>query len=222
MEGKRVMMLACRNIEDEIEAAMKEAGVDYPVVYLPSGAHNNPQTMNQILQKLLDTFDGIDYLILPMGRCGNATLGLCSEKFSLVLPRCEDCVNLLLSEDSLKVDRPKGRMFFTRGWLSGKLSEDNAYRNMVVKYGEDKAKMLSQMIYGGYSAFCLLDTGLYDVPALKERLTPLAEAVPVCFEERKVSYGVLKQMVSLDLENGNFVTVPPGTPVTAEMLELKE
>ncbi|MBQ1252029.1 MAG: DUF1638 domain-containing protein, partial [Firmicutes bacterium] len=117
MENKKVMMIACRNIEDEIDAAMKEAGTDFPVLYLQSGTHDRPKRMNQVLQGLIDSLTDIDYLLLPMGRCGNSTLGLHSDRVSLVLPKCEDCVNLILSKDSLKVDRPKGHMFFTQGWL---------------------------------------------------------------------------------------------------------
>ena len=31
-QEKKYMMLACRNIEDEIDAAMKEAGTNFPVI----------------------------------------------------------------------------------------------------------------------------------------------------------------------------------------------
>ena len=216
---KRFMMLACMNIEDEIASAMQECGADFPVLYMPSDNHNFPQQMNTHLQQIIDTLTDIDYLLLPMGRCGNATVGLHSSRFSLVLPRCEDCVNLLLSEDSLKVNRPNYTMFFTAGWLRGKQAPDISHARTVKKYGEDKAKMLEQMIYGQYRDFALLETGLYDTNIVKQRLTPLAECVAVNFKELAAPFGVLKKMVRLELEDDNFVIVPPGTVVTEEMLE---
>lgn len=220
-ENKRFMMLACMNIEDEITSAMQEAGTDFPVVYMPSDNHNIPQRMNVHLQQIIDTLTDIDYLLLPMGRCGNATVGLSSQRFSLVLPRCEDCVNLLLSENSLKVNRPKYTMFFTAGWLRGKQAPDISHIRTVNKYGEEQAKMLEQMIYGGYRDFALLETGLYDTEVVQQRLTPLAECVSVNFKKMDAPYGVLKKMARLEIEDDNFVIVPPGTVVTEEMLELK-
>lgn len=217
---KKYMMLACRNIEDEIETAMKEADMHFPVLYMPAGTHNFPKNMNEALQTIIDSLTGIDYLILPMGRCGNATVGLHSERFSIVLPKCEDCINLLLSEDSVVVDRPKGCMFFTEGWLRSSQSATGEFERTAAKYGKDQAVMIMQMMYGGYSHFGLLNTGLYDMEKARATLTPLAEMIPVSFKELKAPYGVLKKMVRLELDDPNFVIVPPGTVVTEEMLEM--
>ena len=219
---KRYMMLACRNIEDEIEAAMKEAGTDFPVIYMPAGTHNFPQKMNKDLQKIIDSLTDIDYLILPMGRCGNATVGLRSDRFSIVLPKCEDCINLLLSEDSLTVDRPTGCMFFTEGWLRSSMAANNEYDRTMAKYGKEQCDMIMGMMYGGYQYFGLLNTGLYNMEKAKETLSPLAESASVSFKELKAPYGVLKKMARLELEDSNFVIVPPGTAVTEEMLERGE
>ena len=221
-QEKKYMMLACRNIEDEIDAAMKEAGTNFPVIYLQSGTHDNPDKMHRVIQNLIDSLTGIDYLLLPMGRCGNSTLGLCSDRFSLVLPLFEDCINLILSKDSLKVHRPKGCMFFTQGWLRSSQAAPNEYDKTVAKYGEEQCQMLMKMIYGGYTHFGILDTGLYDMEKAKQILTPLAQCIPVEFMRLDAPYGVLKKMVRLELEDPNFVIVPPGVPVTEEMLEAGE
>lgn len=220
--SKKYMMLACRNIEDEIDAAMKEANVDYPVVYLRSGTHDNPDKMHRVLQQLIDSLTNIDYLLLPMGRCGNATLGLRSDRFSLVLPRCEDCVNLILSKDSLKVHRPKGCMFFTQGWLRSSQAAPNEYDRTIAKYGEEKSQMLMQMIYGGYTHFGILDTGLYDMEKAEKILSPLARCIPVEFMRLDAPFGILKKMIRLELDDPNFVIVPPGVTVTEEMLEKED
>ncbi|MBQ6810479.1 MAG: DUF1638 domain-containing protein, partial [Firmicutes bacterium] len=217
MEDKKIIMLACRNIEDEIDAAMKEAGTDFPVIYLPSGTHDRPERMNKLLQEIMDSITDIDYLLLPMGRCGNSTLGLRSDRFSLVLPKCEDCINLILSKDSLKVDRPKGHMFFTQGWLRSSKAAPGEFEKTLAKYGEDTCKMLMQMIYGGYTHFGILHTGLYDTEKAKAQLTPLAEMIPVEFKDMEAPFGVLKKMCALKLDDPNFVIVPPGAEVNEEM-----
>lgn len=222
MDDKKYMMLACRNIEDEIEAAMKEAGTSFPVVYMPANTHNLPQNMNKALQTIIDSLTDIDYLILPMGRCGNATLGLKSDRFSIVLPKCEDCVNLLLSKDSLKVERPQGHMFFTSGWLQSSMAANSEYDRTVEKYGEEKCKMIMQMMYGNYTHFGLLDTGLYNLDKVQKVLEPLAKCVNVEFKEMKAPFGILKKMCALELDDPNFAIIPPGTAVTEEMLEMEK
>lgn len=218
---KKFMMIACRNIEDEIEAAKREYNVEYPVLYLPAGTHDKPDFMHRTLQEIIDSIIGIDYLLLPMGRCGNATLGLRSERFSIVLPKCDDCINLLLSENSLKVDRPHASMFYTAGWMRSGLSAANEYDRTIAKYGKEQADMIMQMIYGGYRHFSLLDTGLYDMDKAERTLTPLASCVSVDMPRVKAPYGVLKKMVATEVDNENFAVIPPCTEVTEEMLCLE-
>lgn len=217
-KDKKYMMLACQTIEDEIHAAIQETKIRFPVLFLPGDTHNFPQQMKETLQTIFDGLTNIDYLLLPMGRCGNGTVGLKSDRFSLVLPKCEDCINLLLSENTLHVERPNDSMFFTAGWLRSSLAADSEYDRIVARYGKEQGEHLVRLIYGGYRHFTLLDTGLYRLERIKDRLLPLACSASLDFSERKAPYGVLKKMVRLELENENFVIVPPGSAVTEEML----
>lgn len=218
-QNKKYMMIACQNIQDEIADTMRNAGLDYPVLYLAAGTHDTPDKMRGILQTVIDSLSGIDYLLLPMGRCGNATVGLKAQGFSLVLPKCEDCINLVLSEDSLKVKRPQGTFFFTDGWLRSSTSPRKEYDRTVRQYGQEQADLVMNMIYGGYRHFALLDTGLYDLERAKSQLTPLAKVVSVDFTVIPSPFGVLKKMVKLDFDGDSFVVVPPGKTVDEEMLE---
>ncbi|MDO4542489.1 MAG: DUF1638 domain-containing protein, partial [Bacillota bacterium] len=171
---KRYFMIACEIIRDEIEAYLAEHPVAYPIVYLPPDLHLFPDKLREYLQEFIDRIDNVDHIVLPMGRCGNGTLGLKSKNASLILPKCEDCVNLILSEDSLKVERPKYSMFFTEGWLRHDTSPIGEYRRTVEKYGKEKADMVMNIMYDGYKYFTLMDTGAYDKSAALEKLRPLA------------------------------------------------
>ena len=90
---------------------------------------------------------------------------------------------------------------------------------LMEKYGEDKCQMIMQMMYGNYTHFGLLNTGLYNLEKTKKVLEPLANCVNVEFKEMKAPFGVLKKMCALELDDPNFVIVPPGTAVTEAMLE---
>ena len=73
---KKYMMIACEIIEDEIRAIMEQHELSYPILFLPPDLHQLPQKLNEYLQDLINRIDNVDYLILPMGRCGNGTIGL--------------------------------------------------------------------------------------------------------------------------------------------------
>lgn len=216
---KKYLMLACEILKDEINAIKAENDVDYPIIYLPQDLHSFPEKLKAYLQDIIDRLDNVDYLILPMGRCGNATLDLKSENCTLVLPKCEDCVNLILSEDSLKVNRPKYTMFFTDGWLRNSGSTHLEYERTIDKYGKEQADMIMGMMYSGYQYFSLLDTGAYDKAAAREKLRPLAEVLHVEINTLPGPYGVLKKMLTLDWDE-NFAIIPPGKTVTAYDLEI--
>lgn len=214
----KYIMITCEILQDEINEILKETPVAYPIIYLPPDLHLFPEKLRDYLQDLINRLHNVDYIILPMGRCGNGTLGLKSETATLVLPKCEDCVNLLLSDASLKVERPKYSMFFTAGWLRNELSPHNEYERTVAKYGREKADMIMGMMYDGYKYFSLIDTGAYDKEAAIRKLQPLAKIAEVEINELPGKYGMLKKMLRLDF-GADFALIPPGVEVTAAMLD---
>lgn len=215
---KKYLMIACEILKDEINVCLQQHPVDYPIIYLPPDLHLLPEKLKEYLQDLVDRIENVDYIILPMGRCGNGTVGLKSDNATLVLPKCEDCVNLLLSDKDLKVNRPKYSMFFTDGWLRHGASANSEYDRTVEKYGKEKADMIMNMMYAGYKYFTMIDTGAYDKAAALEKLRPLASVVDVDINEMEGKFGVLRKMLRLEFDS-DFALIPPGTEVTPEILE---
>lgn len=214
---KRYIMLACEIIQDEIHAIMERHALSYPIYYLPPDLHLLPQKLNEYLQEMINRIENVDAILLPMGRCGNGTIGLKSRNATLILPKCDDCVNLLLSRDHLEEERPKYSMFFTKGWLRNRASANQEYERTVEKYGKEHADAIMQMIYAGYRYFSLIDTGAYDKQAAKEKLKPLADALgDVEINELEGPCGILEKMLTLNFDENNFVMVPPGVAVTEE------
>jgi electron transfer flavoprotein alpha subunit len=102
-------MLACYSIKNELMSAVKESG--FPIHFVPRDLHLFPEKLKRYLQDMIDSMENVDYILLPMGRCGNGTIGLLSEKASLVLPKCGDCIDLIISKDDAKAERPKYSFF---------------------------------------------------------------------------------------------------------------
>jgi hypothetical protein len=208
-------MLACRNIENELLAAVNEAGSGFPVLFIPRETHLLPNKLREYLQGVIDSLENVDYILLPMGRCGNGTLGLVSKNASLVFPRCNDCIDLLLSDDRLKPERPQYAYFLTAGWLGFPSSIDTEHSYSLNKYGDKTGKEIIRIIYHSYKYFTFIDTNSYDLEAAKEKIMPLARTTQMRINEISGPCGVLKKMARLEFD-GNFVIVPSGEAVSED------
>jgi hypothetical protein len=205
-------MLACRHIKNELLSAIDAAGSGFPVFFIPGETHLLAEKLRVYLQGMIDSLENVDYILLPMGRCGNGTLGLTSKNASLVLPKCNDCIDLLLSEDRLNPERPQYAYFLTEGWLGSSSSIDTEYFYTLNKYGDEKGKEIIRMIYNHYRYFTLVDTSSYDLEAAGKKIRPLACITEMEINRMKGPCGVLRKMARLEFD-GNFVIVPPGEAV---------
>jgi hypothetical protein len=206
-------MLACRNIENELQAALDDARAGFPVFFIPREAHLFSDKLRERLQSVIDSLANVDYILLPMGRCGNGILGLVSQNASLVFPRCNDCIDLLLSGDNLKPERPQYAYFLTDGWLGSPSSIDTEYVYSLNRYGDKTGKEIIRMIYQNYKYFTFVDTNFYDLEAAKEKIMPLARTAEMEINSMDGPCGVLRKMARLEFD-GNFVIVPPGEAVS--------
>jgi hypothetical protein len=205
-------MLACRTIENELLAALNAAGSIFPVFFIPRETHLFSNKLREYLQGVIDSLANVDYILLPMGRCGNGTLGLVSKNASLALPRCNDCIDLLLSGGNLKPERPHYAYFLTDGWLGSPSSIDTEHSYSLNRYGDKTGKEIIRMIYQNYKYFTFVDTSFYDLEAAKEKIMPLARTTGMEINSMDGPCGALQKMARLEFD-GNFVVVPPGEAV---------
>ena len=219
MDGKQYMMLACPTLRREISSILAVTGQKFPVFFLPEELHLWPNKLREYLQGFISRLDGVDYLLLPMGRCGNGTIGLSSKSATLVLPKCEDCIDLLLSRESLAAtERPKYSYFFTESWLDTQWAFTREYDLSVEKYGAERADMLMKAMYAHYKHFCYVDTGHGDFERAAEKVRPLAEAVGTSVDRLPAPGASLRKMLNLQLDS-DFVLIPPGETVTFSSFE---
>lgn len=217
MNDKQVMMLACPALQKEIETIMEKEGLHYPIFYVPDELHLTPERLRNYLCDFIPRLVNVDYLLLPMGQCGNGTIGVSSGSTTLVLPRCEDCITLLLSKERLsEVTRPKYSYFFTDSWLDFKSSIVHEYNYTLEKYGKKTTDEIMRTIYGQYKHFCYMDTGCGDFDSTAKKIVPLASLVDMDIQSIDAPFGVLRKMLRLDFDD-DFIFVPPGQKVELDM-----
>jgi len=212
---KSCLMLACHNIKDELLTAVEESEAVFPIFFIPRRLHLFPDKLRVYLQEMIDSIENVDYILLPMGMCGNGTIGLVSKAASIVLPKCGDCIDLILSENDLKAKRPTYSYFLTSGWLGDDGSLDTELKRTIEKYGLEQAAMVMDMMYKNYKDFCIIDTGTYNIEDAKEKIMPLVEITKLEITVAKGHYGVLRKMAALDFDD-NFVIIPPGETVSTK------
>ena len=213
MEHKQTMMLACAALRREVTAIMEESGISYPVFYVPDELHMTPEKLGAYLSDFIPRLVGVDYLLLPMGRCGNGTLGVPSGNTTIVLPKCDDCISLLLSNENLSdVERPKYNYFFTDGWLDYTHSLIKEHAHSIEKYGAKRAESIIRSMYKHYEYFTYIDTGYGDFKDAATRIEPIAKLAEVEVTSMKGRFGTLRKLVTLNFDD-DFILIPPGEKI---------
>jgi hypothetical protein len=186
----KTVIIACRTLEDELRYAMKKTGVTYPVQWLESGLHEIPKKLNEKLQEVLDQIDA-QRVLLVLGTCGNAVLGIRTGDFELIMPRVDDCISLLLGSvrNRTAISDEYAAYFLTDGWMRGERNLWVEYQYTADKYGESEAQNIMNLIYRHYRTLALLDSGT--VP-----IGPLVESTKIIADTLKLEQKIIPATIS--------------------------
>ena len=226
----KTKVLACRTLEDEIALAQKNAGTDYPVVYIESGLHERPKKLADAIREVFAEIDAEQAaspkrrksakpqplrVLMALGQCGNSMTGLTAGNFELILPKVDDCLSLLIGSNKEKAAlnlRDKA-FFLTMGWLRGESTIMSQYKQSVEKYGEDTALSIMEMMYEHYETLGLIDTGAAPIDRLVEETKEIADLLDL---KRKVYPGTVKYIEELltgPWPSERFIIKEPGEAI---------
>lgn len=210
---KNYVVISCHMIEKELMDLMEKYDVSWPVYFIPPDLHSDMDKLRNYLQNIIDNVRNVDAVILTISRCGNATVGLKATSADLILPRCADCIDLLLSEDKLEDrKRPMYSLFMTESWVTAMENSEYSYEQLCECHGEETAKAILDAMYDKYQYYCLLDTGVYDIDLVKEYITPKAEFLGMEIKKLPACCGALKKLVKGEFDD-DFLRVPQGESI---------
>ncbi len=212
------VILACEMVKKELTAVMEETGCRYPVVWIDAGLHNTPNKLHDRIQEELDHTEA-DCVLMTFGLCGESVTGLEAGKHTLVLPKTDDCITMLIGshEKRLEMNRELAAFYLTEGWVDQNQTPMQEYDLTVEKYGEDMADEIMEMMYGNYRTLCILDTGLQDVELLKERCAPIAKVSCTEMCIRPATLDWMRDLISGNWEDPErFVVKQPGENIQGE------
>lgn len=216
----KAVIISCKTIENELLSAMKDLNCEYRVLWLESGLHNVPKQLNARLQELLDNCREYDTVLLAMSFCGNSLIGLRTHDFQLVVPRCDDCITLLLGSPERRQEI-SATYFLTEGWLQGERNIWVEYENCIQKYGEKRGKKIFSVMLANYRNLALLDTGCFDKEKTEAETRKIAQELGLEYTEIKGTLQYIKELLSGCWPEQRFLRIPPNSVVSYDACTLK-
>jgi len=156
----------------------------------------------------------VEEVLLALGFCGSALNGLSARHLSLVFPRVDDCISLLLNRGCVREEVPRNprHYYLTRGWFSHESSLKQAFDEWQERFGPDRAAKLRKAMFAGYERVNLIDTQAYDVHECLDQSRGIAD-------DLELEHGIVQGSVQL-LErlfkgerDSEIVVVPPKEPI---------
>ena len=217
-----VVIIACRVLESLIKGLLN--GARPRTIYMDYGLHRLPQTMPATLQAELDALPEPSLVLLGYGLCGNGLVGLQAGTHTLVIPRADDCIALLLGSYETYIEEftaVPGTYYLTKGWLESGSHPLKEYREYQEKYGQSKAEWLMDQQYQNYRRLVFV---AHSQAELEEFRPQALEVARFCearwgmrYEERLGSDSFVRRLLaapeSLEQLGSHFLVIPPGGEV---------
>jgi hypothetical protein len=202
-----VVVLACQVLQDLIVHLLPE-GLARDVTFMDYGLHRVPSKMTGTLQEALDRIEEPSLVVLGYGLCGNGLQGIRANKHTLLVPRVDDCIALLLGSRRAYVrefEAAPGTYYLSKGWLESGSHPLKEYEEYVPRYGADQAMWIMDQQYRHY-----------------ERLVLVAHSQRwgIRYEEILGSDRYVRRLVEVaaapDEADGDFLVIPPGGEIRQE------
>ena len=114
-------IIYCPVLEREIKILVKDLSGEIRLEPMEWGLHVQPDLLlKTITERILDLQDNFKAIMLGYGRCQAMDRLPSNFKISVFYPQADDCIGVLLGQDSYKEELQKqaGTWFLTPGWTA--------------------------------------------------------------------------------------------------------
>ncbi len=191
---KPIVVLACDVLQDMVEQSLPPE-LATQVTFFDFGLHAIPKKMQLTLQEAIDSITPASIVVLGYGLCGNGLKGIKAGPHTLVLPRVDDCVAVMLGSRQAyrqEFEKEPGTYYLARGWLERSRHrthrDENAlpaqnsytadpldtYQLYAQQYGEETAGWLMDQQYGNYRRLALVAPNAREMAQCRPRAQEIA------------------------------------------------
>jgi len=214
-----VTIIACKILQSGLEEMLPER-LRQRMHFMDYELHRSPARMNQTLQAAIDAIEIPGIIVLGYGLCGNGLDCIKAGKHTLIIPRVDDCITLLLGSRRAylrEVHKAPGTYYLSKGWLEAGSHPLKEFREYSQKYGAEDAAWIMDQQYRNYERLAVIAHSQDDL----NRYRPQAlEVARYCrqwgmrYEEILGSDRYIRRLVEIiedpDSVDDEFVIVPPG------------
>lgn len=218
-EQRPVVVIACKVFQSLLEEHLP-GGLASRLQFLDYGLHRVPAKLTATVQDVIDGVEEPSLIVLGYGLCGNGLNTIKAGPHTLLIPRADDCIAILLGSYKRYIhefESEPGTYYLTKGWLesgSDPLREFNEYSE---KYGAEEAQWIMDMQYQHYSRVVFVAHSDEDLEAYRPRALEVAEYCKrwdMVYEEILGSDIYIRRLVETAADparaDGEFLVVPPG------------
>jgi len=214
-----IVVIACKVFQGLLERFLPPDLADQ-VTFLDYGLHENPKKLTDALQEQINSIQKPSLILLGYGLCGNGLDGIQSGQHTLLIPRADDCIAILLGSYQAYLrefnDNP-GTYYLTKGWLESGSDPLKEYHQMVEKYGTETGEWIMDQQYRHYNRLVLVAHTQEDLETYRPRAQEVAEYCQrwdMKYEEIVGSDAYIRNLVgaanTLKDSNEEFLVIAPG------------
>ena len=154
--------------------------------------------------------------MLGYGLCSNAVVGLKTEHATLVVPRVDDCIAMMLGSNeafAAQSEIARGTYYVSKAYLDECDTIFSEHEKLVEKRGVERAEQMMRLLLEHYTRVVLIDTGRHDLDPYRARIAEFAERFDLAVEDVPGTTRIVDALV----EGGwgdDFVVAPPGHELT--------
>jgi hypothetical protein len=222
-------VIACKIFQGLIESYLPPETASR-TTFLDYGLHATPKKLKLAVQEQIDALSEPSLVLLGYGLCGNGLDKIHARTHTLLIPRTDDCIGVLLGSYQRyreEFDTQPGTYYLTKGWLEAGSNPLQEYEQMVAKYGQAMADYIIDTQYKHYKRLALVahtpeDMAYYRPQA--QQVAQFCERWGVVYTEllgskeyvvRLAALAVLLSSNGGELPEGrqvpdDFLIVPPG------------
>ncbi len=221
-----IVVIACQVFQSLLEALIPD-GVAEHFTFLDYGLHRVPKKLTWSLQDTIDEVEEPSLIILGYGLCGNGLKGVKANQHTLLIPRTDDCIAILLGSYKKYIqefESSPGTYYLTKGWLESGSNPYQEYMEYKEKYGEEDATWIMDQQYQHYERLVFVAHSVEDLEEYRPQAQEVAEYCKrwdMRYEEILGSDIYVRRLIeiatALDKADDEFLVIPPGGEIKQEM-----
>lgn len=172
-----VVILACKVFQNLIENYVPDS-LSREFIFMDYGLHSVPKNLRLSLQEQIDGIKIPSLILLGYGLCGNGLDGIQAGIHTLIVPRTDDCIAILLGSYAAyrrEFDGSPGTYYLTKGWLESGSNPLKEYEKYAETYGVEKADWLIDSLYRNYKRLAFVAHQQHDIEQYRAEALRVAE-----------------------------------------------